>query len=77
MGTHEAYGYVWSPWKLWSGDNRYGPANLMEELVYVRRRSSSSDYWRVDEAHHIDWFHTGGPHDVVMYCVEAPERGSE
>ena len=62
------YGREWGPWQEWNGSDRYGPdIEEIEATVNVYRRSPLSNHYLVAEAHHVEWAHTGGPHDVLAY----------
>ncbi len=61
------FGKSWGPWKEWDGSNPTGPSELEEEMVQVYR---SSKLYLVDEAHHIEWAHSGSGDDVRAYRVE-------
>ena len=68
------YGYTWVPWIDHNGSGcpveiDYD-ADTLEALVQVERRRPNSEYWLVDEAHHIDWQHCGDKEDVVRYRLE-------
>jgi hypothetical protein len=64
------YGRNWGPWQDWDGSKPLGPDDLEENLVHVYRSSPLSELYLVDEAHHIDWAHTGSRDDVRAYRVE-------
>jgi hypothetical protein len=64
------FGKSWGPWKEWDGSNPDGPAELEEDMVQVYRSSPLSKLYLVDEAHHIEWAHTGSGDDVRAYRVE-------
>jgi hypothetical protein len=64
------FGKAWGPWKEWDGSDSAGPPELEEQKVHVYRSSPLSKLYLVDEAHHIEWAHSGSGDDIRAYRVE-------
>lgn len=78
--SHSAYDHCWTDWIDNPGTDEIPPDEVWdmddghscEWLVYVRYRGET-DYFVVNEAHKLDWRHTGSATDILQFCLEIDE----
>ena len=71
----EKYGMTWGELHVNEGVDREPPDQVWdmddghscEWMVLVERRGPDPVFYLADEAHHMDWNHTGGKEDILTF----------